>query len=134
MEKVSFIWGQLRAIRTNKDLTGPNRNHQDHMGLSRITWDYLGQKGTGQDHMRKIRTIHIKSGLKECKGPIRKKQDQLEPLYLIGSILDFLRPKSIANFDHKGPNRTEQDKSGLCGTKQDHEQPYRMILNHMVPF
>ena len=84
--------------------------------------------------MRKIRTINIKSGLKECKGPIRKKQDKLEPLYSIGSKWDFPRSKSIANFDHKGPNRTGQNKSGLCGTKQDHEQPYRMILNHMVPF
>ena len=70
----------------------------------------------------------------KCEGPIRDKQDQLEPLYSINSILDFLRPKPRAKMDSTGPDRTKQEKSGLCGTKLDHEQPYWMIWSHMVPY
>ena len=64
--------------------------------------------------MRTIKTIHIKSGLKEtnlkCKGQIRSKQGQLKPLYSIDNIRDFLRPELKAKLDHTGPNRTKQDK------------------------
>ena len=64
--------------------------------------------------MKTVGTIHIKSCLKEtnlkCKGPIKNKQDQLEPLYSIDNIRDFLRPEQKAKLEHTGPNRTKEDK------------------------
>ena len=82
----------------------------------------------------KYNTQVLQRPILKCRGLIWNKLDQLEPLYSIDSIRDFLKPKPRAKMDRIEPNRTKQDKSGPCGTKLDHEPPYQMKRNHIVPY